>query len=229
MKALLPDTAEGRSRRHRRHPEHTRLRVGVRVRDLGEWLISPQTINAYYSPAQHEVVVSAGILQPPYFNAEEDDAVNYGAIGAVIGHEVSHALDLRDFDAGTRALTAQASAHQVLPGLQVNGPMAQSETLADLSGLAIAHRADRRSLKGRPAPVIGGLAADERFFLAWARIWRVQSRPEYVRSQAAISRYAPWEFRANGLVQHLDAFHGAFNVKPGDRLYREPSARLKIW
>ena len=171
-------------------------------------------MNAYYGPAQHDVVVPAGILQPPYFDAREDDAVNYG-----------HALDLADFRDGMRALALQAGSYEPLPGLRMNVYLIQHEMVADLSGLAIAHRAYRRSLRGKPAPEGG----DERFFTAWARLWRVQSRPEYVRSQLGISRYPPWEFRANGMVQHLDAFHDAFRVKPGDGLYREPAARLRIW
>jgi predicted metalloendopeptidase len=198
-------------------------------RDLGQWLVTPQTVNAYYNPVQHDVVVPAGILQPPYFSAREDDAVNYGAIGAVIGHEVSHALDLSDFKTGIRALLLQAGAYEPLPGLRMNAFSTQRETLADLSGLAIAHRAYRRTLRGKSAPTGGPTGGDDRFFTAWARIWRVQSRPEYVRSQIGISRFPPWEFRANGIVQHLDAFHDAFGVKPGDGLYREPAARVKVW
>ena len=198
-------------------------------RDLGQWLFTPQTVNAYYSPVQHEVVVPAGILQPPYFDPREDDAVNYGAIGAIVGHEVSHALDLTDFKSGRQALILQTNADEPLPGLHPNGVMTLPETFADLSGLAIAHRAYRRSLRGRAGPEVAGVSADQRFFIAWARIWRVQSRPEYVRSQIGISRYPPWEFRANAMVQHLDAFHEAFGVKPGDGLYREPAARVKVW
>jgi predicted metalloendopeptidase len=226
---LKPDDLVGNIRRIRAFESRYRMeRLRERV-DSGEWLMTPQTVNAYYSPAQHEVVVTAGILQPPYFGASEDDASNYGAIGAVIGHEISHALNLEDFRAGKRALAEQATAYEPLPGLRVNGAVTLPETLADLSGLSIAHRAYRRSLRGRPAPEMGGMTADQRFFTAWARMWRVRSRPEFVRSQNAVSRYAPWEFRANGLAQHLDAFHEAFNVKPGDRLYREPSARLRLW
>jgi predicted metalloendopeptidase len=220
-----PDDLMGNITRGRAYENRYRMERLQQPRDLGEWLATPQTVNAYYSPVQHDVVVPAGILQPPYFSALEDDAVNYGAIGAVIGHEVSHAIDLSEFKAGMRALELQANSYEALPGLRMNVFLTQSEALADLSGLAIAHRAYRRSLRGKPVP--GG--GDERFFTAWARIWRVQSRPEYVRSQLGISRYPPWEFRANGMVQHLDAFHEAFGVKPGDALYREPAARVRIW
>ena len=220
-----PDDLVGNIMRGRAFENRYRMERLQEPRDLGEWLVTPQTVNAYYGPVQHDVVVPAGILQPPYFNALEDDAVNYGAIGAVIGHEVSHAIDLSDFKAGMGALALQANSYEPLPALRMNVFLTQRETLADLSGLAIAHRAYRRSLREKPAPE----GSDVRFFTAWARVWRVQSRPEYVRSQIGISRYPPWEFRANGMVQHLDAFHDAFGVKPGDRLYREPAARLRIW
>jgi predicted metalloendopeptidase len=220
-----PDDLMGNIMRGRAFENRYRMERLQEPRDLGEWLATPQTVNAYYSPVQHDVVVPAGILQPPYFNALEDDAVNYGAIGAVIGHEVSHAIDLTGFEAGARALAVQANAYEPLPGLRMNVLLTQRETLADLSGLAIAHRAYRRSLRGKPAPD----GSDERFFTAWARLWRVQSRPEYVRSQLDTSRYPPWEFRANGVVQHLDAFHEAFGVKPGDGLYREPAGRVRMW
>lgn len=226
---LKSDDLVGNIRRIRAFESRYRMERLREPADSGEWLMTPQTVNAYYSPAQHEVVVTAGILQPPFFDASEDDASNYGAIGAVIGHEISHALNLEDFRAGKGALAAQASGYGPLPGLRVNGAVTLPETLADLSGLSIAHRAYRRSLGGRPAPEVGGMTADQRFFTAWARMWRVRSRPEFVRSEIAVSRYAPWEFRANGLAQHLDAFHEAFNVKPGDRMYREPQARLRIW
>ena len=219
------DDLMGNIMRARTFENRSRMERLQEPRDLGQWLATPQTVNAYYSPVQHDVVVPAGILQPPYFDPREDEAVNYGSVGAVIGHEVSHALDLSDFKAGMSALALQANAHEPLPGLRMNVLLTQRETLADLSGVSIAHRAYRRSLRGKPAPEDG----DKRFFLAWARIWRVQSRPEYVRSQIGISRYPPWEFRANGMVQHLDAFHAAFGVKPGDGLYREPAARVKVW
>lgn len=220
-----PDDLVGNIMRGRAFENRYRMERLQEPRDLGQWLVTPQTVNAYYGPVQHDVVVPAGILQPPYFSAQEDDAVNYGAIGSVIGHEVSHALDLTDFKDGMRALALQANSYEPLPGLRMNAFLTQREMVADLSGLAIAHRAYRRSLRGKPAPE----GADERFFTAWARLWRVQSRPEYVRSQLGVSRYPPWEFRANGMVQHLDAFHDAFGVKPGDGLYRERAARVRIW
>jgi len=220
-----PDDLMGNIMRARAFENRYRMDRLLEPRDLGQWLITPQTVNAYYSPVQHDVVVPAGILQPPYFDARNDDAANYGAIGAVIGHEVSHAIDLSDFKDGMRALTLQAHSFEPLPGLRMNAFFTEAETLADLSGLAIAHRAYRRSLRGKPVPEGG----DQRFFTAWARIWRVQSRPEYVRSQIRVGRYPPWEFRANGMVQHLDAFHEVFAVKPGDGLYREPAARVRIW
>lgn len=219
---LKADDLMGNLRRARAFDNRYRMARLSEPPDVGLWLMTPQTVNAYYGPAQHEIVVPAGILQPPYFTAGGDNAANYGAIGAIIGHEVSHALDLSEFQAGTQALVAQVDAYEPLPGVHANGTLARAETLADLSGLTIAHRAYRRSL-GATDP------DDRQFFLGWARIWRLQSRPEYVRYQLETSRYAPWAFRANGLVQHLDAFHAAFGVTPGDRLFRPPSERLRVW
>ena len=219
---LRADDLMGNLRRARAFDNRYRMARLSDPADSGLWLMTPQTVNAYYSPTQHEIVVPAGILQPPYFTAGGNDAANYGAIGAVIGHEVSHALDLSEFQAGTRALVAQVDAYEPLPGLHADGALTRAETLADLSGLAIAHRAYRRSLGSRDPD-------DRQFFLGWARIWRLQSRPEYVRYQLGTSVYAPWEFRANGLVQHLDAFHVAFGVAPGDRLFRAPGDRVRVW
>lgn len=219
---LKPDDLMGNIRRAREFENRYRMERLSDSGNSGRWLMTPHTVNAYYSPAQHEIVVLAGILQPPYFTAGGDDAVNYGAIGAIVGHEVSHALDLSEFQAGTRALVAQIDAYEPLPGVHANGTLARAETLADLSGLAIAHRAYRRSLGSRPPD-------DRQFFLGWARIWRLQSHSEHVRYQLNTSSYAPWAFRTNGLVQHLDAFHEAFGVVQGDRLYRSPDARVRVW
>jgi putative endopeptidase len=222
---LLPDDLLGNIRRARAFDNRYRMARLSESESLGLWLMTPQTVNAYYSPAQHEVVVTAGILQAPYFVAGGASASNYGAIGAIIGHEVSHALDLSEFRDGTRTLVSQLDAYEALPGLRANGALAQVETLADLSGLSMAHRAYRRSVESAK-----GITPDDRqFFLGWARIWRLQSTPEYVRYQIGTSAYAPWPFRVNGIVQHLDSFAEAFGVKPGDVLYREPAARVRMW
>lgn len=215
----------------------------------GEWLMTPQTVNAYYAPAANEIVFPAAILQPPYFDPQADDAVNYGAIGAVIGHEIWHALDGRGryFDAEGRPrdwwsaddekgyfamaqrLADQYAGYRSADGLPVNGGLTAAENLGDLAGLTIAHRAYTRSLDGRPAPVIEGMTGDQRFFLAWARVWRAKDRPEYLRQILYTSPYAPAPFRANGPVGHLQAFHDAFAVTAGDRMFLPPATRLRVF
>ena len=223
-------------------------RVGAR-RDRDDWLMTPQTVNAYYSPAENEIVFPAAILQPPYFTAEADDAVNYGAIGAVIGHEIGHALDARgrqydaegeardwwtpDDDAAwaavTRPLVAQYDGYRPQPDMRVNGALTLAENAGDLAGLAIAFRAYRRALDGRPAPVLDGLTGEQRFFLGWARIWRSLERDAYQRQMLLNSPHAPAPYRANGPVGHIDGFYEAFDVAPGDRLYRPADQRVRIW
>jgi predicted metalloendopeptidase len=213
-------------------------------------MMSPQSINAYYAPGTNEIIFPAALLQPPYFNAAADDAANYGAIGAVIGHEIGHGLDDRGrhFD-GTGAvrdwwkpqdetayrqriaarLVDEFNGYSPVPGARVNGSLSLGENVGDLSGLAIAYRAYKISLAGRRAPEIDGFTGDQRFFLGWAQIWRSKEREEYVRQQVLSSNYAPNEFRANAPVAHLPAFYEAFGVKPGDRLYRVPERRVRIW
>jgi predicted metalloendopeptidase len=223
-------------------------RVGAR-RDRDDWLMTPQTVNAYYSPAENEIVFPAAILQPPYFTAGADDAVNYGAIGAVVGHEIGHALDDRGrrYDARgaardwwtpadeqayghvTRALVEQYYGYRPQPGMRVNGALTLGENAGDLAGLAIAFRAYQRALGGRPSAVVDGFTGEQRFFLGWARIWRSLERDEYQRQMLLNSPYAPAPFRANGPVSHLDGFHAAFAVGPADRLYRAPEGRVRIW
>lgn len=215
----------------------------------GEWLLPPQTVNAYYSPTANEMVIPAAVLQPPIFDVEADDAVNYGAAGALIGHEISHAFDDRgrNFDAAGQSrdwwtapdaehfgelagqLVRQLSAYEPLPGLHVNGALALNESLGDLSGLTIAFRAYKLSLKGGKAPVIDGLTGEQRFFMGWAQIWRAKERDEYVRSVLQTSPYLPAALRANAAAANVDGFQDAFGVKPGSRLYRAPGERVRIW
>ncbi|HEY2206370.1 MAG TPA: M13 family metallopeptidase [Pseudonocardia sp.] len=217
--------------------------------DRTEWFMTPQTVNAYYSPAMNEIVFPAAILQPPFFDAAADDAVNYGAIGGVIGHEISHAFDdqgskydgdgnLRDwwspadakaFSAKTQALVAQYNAYSPLPAAHVNGQLTLGENIADLSGLTVAHRAYQASLAGRQAPVIDGFSGDQRFFLGFAQLWRTKERDESLRTGLLTDPHSPGEFRADGVVPNVDAFYAAFGVKPGDKLFKAPADRIHIW
>ncbi len=217
--------------------------------ERGEWHMTPQTVNAYYDPTMNEIVFPAAILQPPFFDPDADDAVNYGAIGAVIGHEISHGFDdqgrrfdadgnLRDwwmpddaerFRARTAALVAQYGAYDVLDGLHVNGELTLGENIADLSGLAIAYRAYLICLHGRAAPIIDGFTGPQRFFLGWAQIWRRKYRDDDLRMRILVDPHSPNEFRVRGPVGNNDAYHEAFGVRPDDRMYRPPAERVKIW
>jgi putative endopeptidase len=213
------------------------------------WALPPQTVNAFYSPATNEMVVPAAILQPPIFDVDADDAVNYGSVGALIGHEIGHAFDSRgrQFDASgaprdwwtpddearlgerVRTLVAQLDRYEPLPDAHVNGTLTSAETLADLGGLAIAYRAYRRSLKGATSPSIDGLTGDQRFFMGWTRSWRAKERDDYVRSQLQVSAHLPPRFRAHAAVVNLGAFYDAFGVTPAHRLYVAPADRVRIW
>ena len=221
----------------------------VSGRPGGEWVLPPQTVNAYYSPAANEIVIPAAILQPPLFDVQADDAVNYGAAGALIGHELGHAFDDRGrhFDESGAArdwwtpadaeafgriaarLVEQMNAYEAVPGVRVNGALSVAESLGDLGGLAIAFRAYRRALNGKPAPVIDGLTGEQRFFMGWAQIWRSKERDEYLRSTSQTSPYLPAFLRANAAAGNVDGFYEAFNVQPSNRLYRAPAARVRIW
>ena len=235
-----------RSGRFELHRQAARLGAPV---DREEWQLTPQTVNAYYDPTLNEIVFPAAILQPPFFDARADDAANYGAIGAVIGHEISHAFDdqgrqfdgdgnLRDwwtpadaerFKARTAALVAQYSAYTVLDGLHVNGELTLGENIADLSGLTIAYRAYQISLQGHEAPIIDGFTGPQRFFLGWAQIWRRKDRDDNVRRRISVDPHSPEEFRANGAASNVDAFYDAFGVESADRMYRPPAERVKLW
>ncbi|HTY50280.1 MAG TPA: M13 family metallopeptidase [Steroidobacteraceae bacterium] len=217
--------------------------------DRGEWDMTPQTVNAYYDPQKNEIVFPAAILQPPFFDPAADDAVNYGAIGAVIGHEISHGYDdqgsqfdadgnLRDwwtkadhehFAAKTAALVAQYDAFEPLPGYHVNGRLCLGEDIADNSGLAIAYKAYHLALHGRAAPVLDGLTGDQRFMLAFSRIWRSNTRDKTIILRLKTDPHAPPPARGTLPLQNLPAFYAAFDVKPGDRLYRPPQQRVLIW
>ena len=213
------------------------------------WGFTPQTVNASYSATNNEITFPAGILQPPFFNVDADDAVNYGAIGAVIGHEISHGFDdqgrksdgdgnLRDwwtaddakqFEARAATLGAQFESYDPLPGMKINGRQTMGENIGDLSGIAVAYRAYKMSLHGKDAPVIDGFTGDQRFFLGYAQIWRFKSRDEALRNQLLTDAHSPGMYRAFVPLTNIDAWYSAFNVKPGDKLYRAPHDRVKIW
>jgi putative endopeptidase len=217
--------------------------------DRDEWGMTPQTVNAYYNPVFNEVVFPAAILQPPFFDPKADAAVNYGAIGAVIGHEMGHgfddqgaksdakgvlrtwwkAEDVEAFKKRTDALADQYSQFEPLKGLHVNGRLTLGENIGDLGGVTMAHAAYLIALQGAPAPVIDGYTADQRFFFGWAQIWRTLDRDEAVRNQVLTNPHSPGEYRVNGVVRNVDAWYTAFGVKPGDKLYLPPDQRVHIW
>ncbi len=227
-------------------------RLGTPV-DPSEWGMLPQTVNAYYSPLTNRIVFPAAILQPPFFNAEADPAVNYGAIGAVIGHEIGHGYDDQgsQFDAtgtlrnwwqdsdrdGFEQFTARMGEliEAYCPVDSAEGPVclragqSMGETLGDVVGLQMAYRAYRLSLDGGEAPVIDGLTGDQRFFLGFAQVWRGMEREESLRNRVMTANHPPGEFRLNNAVRHLDAWYDAFDVGPDDALYLPPEERIVIW
>lgn len=217
--------------------------------DRNEWHMTPQTINAYYSPTMNEIVFPAAILQPPFFNLAADDAVNYGGIGAVIGHEISHGFDdkgskfdgdgnLRnwwtpddrtEFESRAKGLIAQYSAYEPVDGMPINGELTLGENIGDLGGLSVAYAAYRLSLGGEEAPVIDGLTGDQRFFLGWAQIWRRLYRDAELRKRLLTDPHSPSRYRVNGIVRNMDAFYDAFNIASDDQLYLAPGDRVQIW
>jgi len=217
--------------------------------DRTEWFLMPQEINAYYNPQNNEIVFPAAILEPPFFDPNADAAVNYGAIGAVIGHEIGHgfddqgrkfgpdgslmdwwsAQDAKAFTERTDRLVKQYSAFEPLPGLHVNGASTLGENIGDLGGLNMAYTAYHRSLNGKEAPVINGLTGDQRFFLSWAQVWRAKYRDGVLREQVLSDVHSPAYFRVNGTVRNMEAWYKAFDVKPGDKLYLAPEERVSIW
>jgi len=218
---IRPGERLGNLRRLRDFESRYRLSRLRGSADAREWLVTVHSVNAFYSPAQHAITLPAGILQLPYFDPEGGAAGNYGAIGAVIGHELSHMLDVRGLAARAAGLRAHVAGFEAIPGVRVNADLTFGENVADLAGLQLAHRAYVRSQpEGR---------ADREFFRGWARIWRGQSRPDYVRYANQTSPHAPFRVRANGPVMHLDGFHEAFAVRPGDGMFLPPSRRVRIW
>jgi putative endopeptidase len=217
--------------------------------DKSEWLMTPQTVNAYYNPTTNEITFPAAILRWPFFDMDADPAVNYGAIGAVIGHEISHGFDdsgrqydgdgnLRDwwtaedgvqFKQRAGELVKQFAGYTVLDNRHLNGELTLGENIGDLSGMAVAFKAYQMSLGGMPSPVIEGFTGEQRFFLGWAQVWRRNYRDQELLKRLVTDPHSPSEFRANGPTSNIDAFYHAFGVKEGDRMYRPPAGRVKIW
>jgi putative endopeptidase len=220
--------------------------------DRDEWFMTPQTVNAYYNPGMNEIVFPAAILQPPFFDAEADDAANYGGIGAVIGHEIGHGFDDQgakydgdgnlvdwwtdsdraEFGSRTEALIAQYedfTPRQLSGGQHVNGAFTVGENIGDLGGLSIALLAYELSLGGKPAPVIDGLTGVQRVFFGWAQVWRTKSRDAEAIRRLAIDPHSPPEFRCNGVIRNIDAYYDAFDVDESDALYLDPEQRVRIW
>ncbi|MBD0321178.1 MAG: M13 family metallopeptidase, partial [Gemmatimonadetes bacterium] len=239
---------ENLRRAHRWSAARSIAQIGRRV-DRGEWLMTPPAVNAYYHASLNEIVFPAGILQPPFFDPAADDAVNYGGMGAVIGHEMTHGFDDqgRQFDASgnlrdwwtaadaaayreqTQRVAEQFSGYVVIDTVRVNGQLTLGENIADLGGLTIAYHALQKELAGKPAPLIDGLTPDQRFFLAWAQIWRRVARPEVVRLQLTTDQHAPSRWRTNGPLANMPEFARAFRCAPGDPMVRPDAVRARIW
>jgi putative endopeptidase len=217
--------------------------------DKSEWGMTPSTINAYYNPSFNEIVFPAAILQAPFFDPTADDAVNYAAIGAVIGHEISHGFDdqgskydgkgvfqdwwteqdRKNFDARTAVIVSQYDAYEPLPGLHVIGKNTLGENIADIAGLAIAHKAYRLSLGGKPAPVLDGVTGDQRFFLSYAQVWRSKYRESAIRTQTLSNEHTVPEFRVIGAVRNMDEWYTSFSVAPGQKYYLPKDQRVHLW
>ena len=217
--------------------------------DRMEWGMTPPTVNAYYNPAFNEIVFPAGILQYPFFSEAADDAVNYGGIGAVIGHEMTHGFDdqgrLYDADGNLHnwwtasdsanfvglagKVVTQFNNYTVLDSLHVNGELTEGENLADLGGINMAYSAYKKTKEGQSNEKIDGFTPDQRFFLSWAQVWRANTRPEEIASRLVTDPHSPAELRCNGPVSNMPAFYKAFDVKPGDKMYRADDVRVRVW
>ena len=233
-----------------RKVEHDRqvAKLGAPI-DRSEWFMTPQTVNAYYNPGMNEIVFPAAILQPPFFDLNAEDAVNYGGIGAVIGHELGHGFDdqgskydgdgnlkswwtdedRKNFEARTKQLIAQYDQFEPLPGQKVNGAFTVGENIGDLGGLTIAYKAYKLSLDGKEGPVIDGLTADQRLFMGWGQIWRRKYRDENLLQRLKTDPHSPSEYRCNGIVPNIPEFYTAFGVTETDKMYLAPEKRVKIW
>ncbi|MGE0532273.1 MAG: M13 family metallopeptidase [Hyphomonadaceae bacterium] len=246
---VRPNDAFGNAKRQAAFDwNHDLERLG-RPTDKDEWFMTPQTVNAYYNPVFNEIVFPAAILQPPFFDANADPAVNYGAIGGVIGHEMGHGFDdqgaksdaqgvLRDwwnaddvaaFTQVTDRLVAQYDSFSPLEGINVNGRLTLGENIGDNGGLQVSYHAYTLSLNGQAAPMLDGMTGDQRFFLGWAQAWRALIRDAALRNQILTDPHSPAVYRCNGTVRNMDSWYEAFNVQPGDALYLPPDQRVTIW
>lgn len=232
------------------HYEYKRMidKIGKPV-DKTEWGMTPPTVNAYYNPSYNEIVFPAGIMQPPFFDAKADDAANYGVMGSVIGHELTHGFDdqgakydadgnlvnwwteedMKNFEARTNIVRQQFDAYVAIDTLHVNGQLTLGENIADLGGLTMSYYAYQLSLKGKKSPVIDGLTGEQRFFIAWAQGWKTLSRPEALKQQIATNPHSPGNFRANGPMSNMKEFYDAFNVKENNKMFRAPNIRAEVW
>ena len=230
--------------------DHELSKIGKPV-DRDEWHMAPQTVNAYYNPVMNEIVFPAAILQPPFFGLEHDDAVNYGGIGAVIGHEIGHGFDDQGskydgdgalnnwwsdsdraaFEERTKALISQYDAliPEEAPDVNVNGALTIGENIGDLGGLTIAYKAYQISLQGKPSPVIDGMSGEKRLMLSWAQIWRNKVRPEEMRRRIATDPHSPAEFRCNQILKNFTPFYEEFGVTENDALWLAEQSRVQIW
>ncbi|MEZ5015555.1 MAG: M13 family metallopeptidase [Flavipsychrobacter sp.] len=217
--------------------------------DKTEWFMTPSTVNAYYNPAFNEIVFPAGILAFPFFHPDADDAINYGGIGGVIGHEMTHGFDdqgskyaadgnlknwwteedTKAFEAKTHVVVEQFNNYTVLDSIHVKGELTLGENLADLGGLAIAYEAFKKTPQGQSNETIDGFTPDQRFFLSWAQVWRANTRPEEAANRIITDPHSPVEWRSNGPLSNMTEFYDAFGVKPGDKMYRPDSIRAKVW
>ena len=233
----------------------TRFNADYQMSDLGKpvdrskWAMNPQTVNAYNGGLENKMVFPAGILQPPFFDAWADPAVNYGAIGVVIGHEISHGFDdqgrkidadgaIKDwwtaqdaerFNAEAKKFGEQYAAFEVVPGSFINPDLTMGENIADLAGVLVAYDAYKKSLNGEEAPVIDGLTGDQRFFLAYAQVWRAKAREDSLRNQVATDPHSPPRYRTIAPLRNVDAWYEAFNITPEDEMYIAPEDRVCIW
>jgi len=217
--------------------------------DRSEWGMTPPTVNAYFDPTANNINFPAGILQPPFFDFTLDDAVNYGAIGAVIGHEITHGFDdqgrqydgdgnlsdwwteadAKEFKARAQKMIDQFNAYEVLPGLHVNGELTLGENIADLGGITLAYDALQRSLQGKERKLIDGLTPEQRFFISWAQVWRTNMRENALRQLVATNPHSPGQIRSIGPLVNFQPFYDAFGIKPGDPMWVPPEKRAKIW